>query len=460
MSLVNDVPDRAQASGRARVAFFVISSLAVVVTVAIGRAIMLPFLLAALVGYVLYPIVRRFERARAPRWAAILLVYAFTVGGTAGFFVSVVPTLFDELKSLTRDLPGLTRQLRNDILPRIDSRLRGIGRFDAPTVAPPNGSPPVAPNAPAAPIVVTPRGDGAYEIRIQEDLNLKPARDGSWTLGPPHDDAKPFSSERILRDALDRSIAHLQSHSADLIGYGRQVVGGVSRGIFYFFITLMLAAYMMMTWEDIHRFFRELCPEHRRASLDQFLVKLDRGLAGVVRGQLLICLVNGLLTAVGLWLFNLKYWPVLSIVAGVMSIIPIFGSILSSIPAVALGLTQGPGTAAGVLLWIVGIHQLEANFLNPKIIGDQAKIHPVLVVFALLLGENLFAITGALLAVPCLALVQTVFLHFRESVLDIPDPSSRTSAAGPPPLDAASSGGEAPSAAPPAPDMPKEGAGS
>jgi predicted PurR-regulated permease PerM len=152
--------------------------------------------------------------------------------------------------------------------------------------------------------------------------------------------------------------------------------------------------------------------------------RLDRGLAGVVRGQLLICLVNGILSAIGFWIFELKYWPILAVIAGIMSIIPIFGSILSSIPAVAIGLTQGFGTALGVLVWIVAIHQLEANFLNPKIIGDSAHIHPVLVVFALLLGEHFFEITGALLAVPALAIAQTVFLHFRESILGLPVPRS------------------------------------
>src|SRR5581483_11716118 len=124
--------------------------------------------------------------------------------------------------------------------------------------------------------------------------------------------------------------------------------------------------------------------------------RLDRGLAGVVRGQLLICLVNGVLSAIGFWLFGLKYWPILALVASVMSLIPIFGSILSSVPAVAIGLTQGFGTAVGVLAWIIGIHQLEANFLNPKIIGDAAKIHPVLVVFSLIAGEHFGGLVGAL----------------------------------------------------------------
>jgi hypothetical protein len=92
----------------------------------------------------------------------------------------------------------------------------------------------------------------------------------------------------------------------------------------------------------------------------------------------------------------------------------------------------------------VGIHQIEANFLNPKIIGDSAKIHPVLVVFSLLVGEHFFQIAGALFAVPCMSIAQTIFLHFRESALGVPDPmasipppsrlSSRVSAPRPPRL--------------------------
>ena len=121
--------------------------------------------------------------------------------------------------------------------------------------------------------------------------------------------------------------------------------------------------------------------------------------------------------------------PGFIVVAAVMSLIPIFGSILSSVPAVAIGLTQSPATAFGVLAWIIGIHQVEANFLNPKIIGDSAKIHPVLVVFALITGEHFFQLPGALFAVPCLSVAQTIFLHFREETADAPEPSTSTSAA-------------------------------
>jgi predicted PurR-regulated permease PerM len=101
-----------------------------------------------------------------------------------------------------------------------------------------------------------------------------------------------------------------------------------------------------------------------------------------------------------------------------MSFIPVFGSILSSVPIVTISLASGSeginlSTGVGVLLWIIGIHFLEANLFNPKIIGTAAKIHPVVVVFALLVGEETGGLIGALLGVPIASMVQAVFLFLR-----------------------------------------------
>jgi predicted PurR-regulated permease PerM len=238
--------------------------------------------------------------------------------------------------------------------------------------------------------------------------------EGRWKLEqPPSLEEAPFEPGKFMSDAVSKSITYVQRNTMEVIRLGRSIIAAVTRAIFIFFMTLMLAAYVMITRERIVGFFRSLVFPDGRRSFDHLLARIDRGLSGVVRGQLLICLVNGVLSAVGFWFFDLKYWPILSILAGVMSLVPIFGSILSSIPIVAIALTQSLGVAVEVLLWIVGIHQLEANFLNPKIIGDQAKIHPVLVVFSLLVGEHFFGLAGALLAVPVLSMTQSFFMHFR-----------------------------------------------
>ena len=99
------------------------------------------------------------------------------------------------------------------------------------------------------------------------------------------------------------------------------------------------------TSERIVAFFRSLVSRRAQPAFDALLARVDRGLSGVVRGQLLICAVNGVLTAIGLFVLGVKYWPTLSLMAGVMSLVPIFGSILSSIPIVAIALTQSFGQA-------------------------------------------------------------------------------------------------------------------
>lgn len=419
-----------------RTVFLTVSAVLTVALLIVAHAVLLPFVLALVVAYVLTPAVLRLERSRVPRWVAILVVYALVISGVASFFALSVPRLVVEGKALTAEAPRLAARLREEYLPALDARLRRWSGREP--VALPEGAPDraldelAAPDSIAAPgeegrerppVRITPGPDGSFDVRVAEDVEIRETGDGVWQIAqsrPKH----PLSSANMLQEGYEKAADYLKENSLTVLRIGQAIATAISRGIFNLFMTLMLAGYIILTHEKIFRFFRELWHPSSRDSFDRFLRRLDRGLSGVVRGQLLICLVNGVLSAIGFWLFDLKYWPILSVLAAVMSLIPIFGSILSSIPAVAIGLTQSFGTAVGVLAWIVGIHQLEANFLNPKIIGDAAKIHPVLVVLALLIGEHFFQITGALFAVPCLSIAQTIFLHFRESTLGLADPTA------------------------------------
>lgn len=396
-----------------RATFLAISAVLVVALIIAARAVLLPFVLGLVVAYVLTPAMLRVERLRVPRWAAILLVYAVALGSIGGFVSLIVPRLRSEVNHLTTEWPRLKQDVRDKWLPAVDQKLAGwVGQ---------PGASVEEPEEPRPPIRVQKRPDGSFDITLSDDVRFHEVDQGVWQLEaqqPP----RVISSANVMQQAFDKALSYLKNNAGAILKVGQEIATAISRGIFTLFMTLMLGGYMMLTHEKILGFFRDLwSPDHTR-SFDRFLRRLDRGLSGVVRGQLLICLVNGVLSAIGFWLFGLKYWPLMAILAAVMSLIPIFGSILSSIPAVAIGLTQGIGTAAGVLVWIVGIHQIEANFLNPKIIGDAAKIHPVLVVFSLLVGEHFFQLPGALFAVPCLSVAQTIFLHFRESTMGVADP--------------------------------------
>lgn len=397
--------------------FLAVTGVLVAAVLIAARSVLLPFILAAVVAYVLLPAVKRVERMRVPRWGAILIVYAITLGVVGGFVAIIVPRLVAEGRGLATEWPRFRKTAREEWLPAIDAKL-GAWTGQRIEVAEESAGPPPAP---PAPFKLEKLPDGSYDVRVADGVVFREKRDGVWQI-EQRERAGPIRSANLLRDAFDKGATYLQENSIEVLKIGREIAFGISRGIFTLVMSLMLGAYMMLTSERIFAFLRELGGPGTRDSFDRFLRRLDRGLSGVVRGQLIICLVNGVLSAVGFALFGLKYWPILSVVAAAMSIIPIFGSILSSVPAVAIGLSQSPLTAVGVLAWIIGIHQLEANFLNPKIIGDTAKIHPVLVVFSLIVGEHFFQLVGALFAVPCMSIAQTIFLHFRETTLGIGDP--------------------------------------
>jgi predicted PurR-regulated permease PerM len=271
-------------------------------------------------------------------------------------------------------------------------------------------------NQPTSAFVARPQPDGTIAIDVGTGVSVTETK-GGWLVEPARARKEPpFDPNRLVADAIGRTFAYAQRNSLEVARAVRDLVATVSRTIFIFFITLMLAASMILTREKIYEFFRSLVRPEARGSFDGLFVRIDQGLAGVIRGQLIICVINGLLSAVGFAIVGLKYWPVMALIAGVFSLVPIFGSVVASIPAVVVGLTQGIGTAAFVLAWIVGIHQVEANLLNPKIMGDHAKLHPVLVIFALLVGEHFFRAIGAILAVPVMSIAQSVFLHLEHEI--------------------------------------------
>jgi predicted PurR-regulated permease PerM len=398
--------------------FLLVSGAVAVAVVIAAREVMLPFVLAVVIAYVLAPLVARVERRRIPRPLAVVVVYATVLASAGGFVRAVSPRIALELRSLRAELPALATGAKTPGVTAVGERLRALG------VAPPPPGAEAPLPSPTSAFVARPQPDGSIAIDVGSGVVVTETKRG-WLVQPAHaEKEETFDPNRMVADAIGKTFAYAQRNSLEVARAVRDLVAGVSRVIFVFFITLMLAAYLILTRERVIGFFRSLVRPASRAGFDALLARIDRGLAGVVRGQLAICGINGVLSAIGFAIVGLKYWPVLALLAAILSLIPIFGSITSAVPAVAIGLTQGLGTATFVLLWIVGIHQLEANVLNPKILGDAAKIHPVLIIFALLVGEHFFHVVGALLAVPTLSIAQSVFLHVNEATRQASDETS------------------------------------
>jgi predicted PurR-regulated permease PerM len=291
-------------------------------------------------------------------------------------------------------------------------------------------------NTPDAPreIVVEPLPNGRFRIDLENvALEVQPMRGGRYVIAPPHsEEAESLTGgkwERSIKKWLTERLKSTEGESRRALEYGQKFVTAVVAGIGRLFLVLMVAAFILVDLQRIQAFLRSLVPDAYQIDYERIVAGIDRGLSGVIRGQLVICSINGALTYIGLLVFHVKYPLLLGGIAATMSLVPIFGSILSSVPIVAIALISSGNfdlkQGLFVLGWIIGIHLVEANFLNPKIMGDSAKIHPVLVVFALIAGEHSYGLVGALFAVPVASMIQTIFVYYRRRGFELTTSSRR-----------------------------------
>ncbi len=359
----------------------VVWAIVVAVLFAAGDAL-LPFVLAALAAYVIDPLIERLallrvSRRPVPRWGAVAVVYLFLAAGIYVFAVSVVPQIYREA---VRGLLELREFLAGVGPEKIESWARSIDSFMLRY---------------GIPVDVLP-GEQRSGARLHVDVAAG------------------------IADALRDASASARGRVGDVVALSRALLAGALKTIFFFVLLFMLTAFISMDAPRIVRYAETLVPSHWRADLRRLLHGIDSGLAGVVRGQLTIMLVNGTLTLVGLLVLRIPFAFALSALATLLYVVPIFGTILSSVPIVLLATTAG-GISKGLLAlgWILVIHALEAYVLNPKIMGTASRIHPVIIVLALLVGERSGGIVGALLAVPIASVIVAVFRFLQRKQADL-----------------------------------------
>jgi predicted PurR-regulated permease PerM len=490
------------------------------------RTILLPFIFACILVYLMEPVVRRIGRrpdgsGYVPRWVAVILVYLLFIGSVSTFSILVIPRFVTEIIRFAETVPDVVQDFRENQLPGIDADVQEFlrsylpansampdyveahqvvanarleaarqatafgaaqavvghaastefrwnavparpvtledgsvvelddGAESVPTeggvvtrryeVVPPGEAPTVLKlddalasssgwvyeSNEASSIKFVPTDDGGVEVFLRGmALEVEQTDEKVWTVRETARDEIPVEQSNVaieqrfnLQRTLDEIIGNLVTTSnariASVIEFAQKIVLGVVGGFVAIVLTFMVAAFISIDLPRVMSFLRSLVPERAKPGYDVLLTKMDRGLAGVVRGQLMICLVNGVLTYIGLLILDVKFSVLLAVVAGVLSLIPVFGTIISTVPIVAIGLTDGLFTGLLALGWILLIHFVEANILNPKIIGSSAHIHPVIVIFALLAGESTFGLVGALLAVPTASILLTLFEFVR-----------------------------------------------
>jgi len=368
----------------------------VLAVVVLAWPVLLPFLLAALAAYVIDPLIQRVVRLplgggrHPPRWAGVIVVYLLL--GAFGWLlgVSVVPQIYREairgLMELRDFLAGITPERLEAWALGIDDFLQRYG----------------------IPVDVTPDGEGPAG-RLPVDL-----------VGG-------------IADALHQWSASIRGRVVDVVRLSQSLLGGAFAAIFFVVLLFMLTAFISMDAPRILRWVEGLVPVEWRDDVHRLLHGIDTGLAGVVRGQLTIMLVNGVLTLVGLLVLRVPFAFALSALASLLYVVPLFGTIISTVPIVLVAWGAG-GLSKGLLAlgWILFIHALETYVLNPKIMGDASKIHPVLIVLALVVGERNWGLVGALLAVPLASVFVAIFRFLQKKLVALDERARAAEAAEPP----------------------------
>jgi predicted PurR-regulated permease PerM len=181
----------------------------------------------------------------------------------------------------------------------------------------------------------------------------------------------------------------------------------------------LLTFYMLVDGPRLTKEVRDfLSPAHRQTAAD-LMSRWDRVLSEYIRGQLVISLFIGIVVTVGLRLLGLKAALLVGTVAFFIEAIPFFGPLIWGTLAVLLALAQTP--AGSPLPVVVGIfalvaQQIDSHLVAPLILGRFTKVHPLLLIFSTLLGASLFGLIGMFLAAPVTALAKVTFLFVMERV--------------------------------------------
>jgi predicted PurR-regulated permease PerM len=209
------------------------------------------------------------------------------------------------------------------------------------------------------------------------------------------------------------------------------IAGPVARAVSAFFAYLVIPIFVFYLLKDrpaLVAAAHGALPAEWRPDLRSITTIIDRVFARWLRGQLLLGLVVGLATFVGLEAIAFlgiapafsNFAVLLALISGVLELVPIIGPIISAIPIILVGATDGVQGALAGLLVAFAVQQIENNFLVPKIQSDATDLHPAIVIAGIVIGGSIGGILGAILALPVSAAFRDVVRYLMRRLDPVP----------------------------------------
>ena len=191
-------------------------------------------------------------------------------------------------------------------------------------------------------------------------------------------------------------------------------------------LAFVIAFYLLQDKEDLLKGWRKciafVFPKKVSQQLRLLGQEIDGVFSGYIRGQFLDTIIIAVLTSLALTLIKLDFAIIIGLVAGIFNLIPYFGPVVGFVLAGLIGLLDpNPMKSIYGVIALIIIQQFDGWVIIPKIVGESVKLHPVVVLLAVLIGGNLFGIVGMLLGVPIAALIRVLFLWWMRVIKERQD---------------------------------------
>ncbi len=310
--------------------------------------VLTPFIAAGLLAYIGDPLADRLQRLKFPRTIAVVSVFILTFLALGLIVLLVFPLIQTQVSALLKALPGIVVQVEQVWLPKLTAFLGIEAGADL--------------------------GLGAFLARYSDMA-------ASW-------------GATVLM-SLSRS------------------GGALAAAVISLFLVPVLTFYLLRDWDSIMQRLVAIVPTTQRATVVALARETDEVLGAFLRGQILVMISLGIIYASGLSLVGLRFAVAIGVVAGLVSFVPYLGFVFGILlAALTVALEPDPWLRLlGVIATFSIAQVIEGSFLTPKLVGDRIGLHPVLVIFSIAAGGQLFGFFGILLALPAAA-VLSVLVRF------------------------------------------------
>jgi predicted PurR-regulated permease PerM len=315
--------------------------------VGFARPTLAPLLIALVVVYLLNPIVAALERRGTPRVAGAAVVYLLFIGLVVLVLSLVVPAVGHQVAAVAEDFPTYVQDVQDQV--------RRTGeRFGQ-----------------------------------RWEPNLDAGRVSQWL------------SEAGNRQTVTRYMTGLRSFTTSLL-----------HALVVLVLGPIMAFYLLVDLPRLQRGALAMIPPGRREEMRELGDRIGKTVGGFFRGQLLVALFVGIASSIGLYLIHLPFWLLVGLVAGLFNLVPLIGPFIGGGLAVVIALLNGkPVMALLAVVVLTVVQQIDNHLISPNVMGRTVRLHPVVVMLALLLGATFGGLFGMLVVVPLVGVAKIVFLY-------------------------------------------------